>query len=124
MSNEDFNEPPHAPAGPTVEALTAKCQIIYILFLIPNPITWIVGVVLASQAKAFAPAALQTHFDYQIRTFWFGLIGYIVGILLMFLFIGIFVLIAIAVWSVLRSVKGMSLLHERQPIPDPKTMMV
>ena len=124
MTTEDYNDPHGVAPGPTVEALTAKCQIIYILYLIPNPITWIVGVVLASQAKALAPAALQTHFDYQIRTFWFGLIGYIVGFLLAFLFIGILLLIAVAVWAVLRSVKGMTLLHERQPIPDPKTMMV
>ncbi|MEO1199323.1 MAG: hypothetical protein AAFX39_08820, partial [Pseudomonadota bacterium] len=108
--------PPQASV-PSPDALMGKMQIIYILYLIPNPITWIVGVVIASNNKAFAPEALQTHFAYAIRTFWIGLIGYIVSFLLMFVFIGILGFIALLVWSVLRSVKGMSLLQERQPIP-------
>ncbi len=121
MSMQDTPAP---MAAPSPDALMGKMQIIYILYLIPNPITWIVAVVIASNNKGFAPDALRTHFDYAIRTFWLGLIGYIICGLLLFIFIGVLGFIALTVWAVLRSVKGMSLLQERQPVPDPNTFMV
>ena len=49
---------------------------------------------------------LESHFRWQIRTFWFAVIGYLIGALLMVLFVGIFVLIAVHLWAIYRVVRG------------------
>ena len=49
---------------------------------------------------------LESHFRWQIRTFWFAVIGYSIGTLLMVIFVGIFVLIAVHLWAIYRVVRG------------------
>ena len=65
---------------------------------------------------------LESHFRWQIRTFWFGVLW--AGLCLLFvvvtLGIGIFVvwmpLIALAIWFVYRVVRGWTRLGARQPM--------
>jgi uncharacterized membrane protein len=49
---------------------------------------------------------LESHFRWQIRTFWFGLLWGVVGVVTLFFVIGWFILIADAVWVIYRIVKG------------------
>ncbi len=58
---------------------TAK--IVYLLFLANIIIQFlgIIGVVVAYVHKSDAPAWLQSHYQYQIRTFWIGLLYIVVG---------------------------------------------
>ena len=61
---------------------------------------------------------LESHFTWQIRTFWIGLGISIVGLILMMVFIGFLVLMANLVWIVYRVVKGWLLLSENKPIEN------
>lgn len=61
---------------------------------------------------------LESHFNWQIRTFWIGLIIAIIGFILVFVLIGFVVLFALAVWLIYRIVKGWLLLSEKKPIPN------
>lgn len=58
----------------------------------------------------------DSHFSWQIRTFWFGLLWTIVGFITFFFLIGWFVLIANAVWIIYRLVKGFLRLLEDRPM--------
>jgi uncharacterized membrane protein len=49
---------------------------------------------------------IESHFRWQIRTFWFGLLWGIIGAIASFVFVGIFILIANAIWIIYRIVKG------------------
>ena len=49
---------------------------------------------------------LESHFRWQIKTFWFGLLWSIIGIVTFFFVVGWFIIIADAVWVVYRIVKG------------------
>ena len=49
---------------------------------------------------------LESHFRWQIRTFWYGLLWGVVGVLTFILIVGWFILIADAVWIIYRIVKG------------------
>src|SRR5690606_27968594 len=49
---------------------------------------------------------VASHFDWQIKTFWYGLAGAIVSWLLMFVLIGFPLMIAVVVWVIYRIVKG------------------
>jgi uncharacterized membrane protein len=89
------------------EAATANT--VYILYLVGLliPLTPIVGLVMAYGNRAGAPEPVETHYRFQIRTFWVGLLYGVIGILTCLLVIGVFWLGFVLVWWVVRCVKGM-----------------
>ncbi|WP_306141084.1 DUF4870 domain-containing protein [Roseibium sp. MMSF_3412] len=102
-----------------------NATLIYILYLVSIivGITSIVGVILAYLNKGKAAEWVDTHYTYQIRTFWIGFLFSIIGVVLMFVFIGIFVLLATLVWAIIRCIKGLQLAGRGEPIPNPQTWM-
>ncbi|MDX1374533.1 MAG: hypothetical protein R3357_03145 [Burkholderiales bacterium] len=62
---------------------------------------------------------LESHFRWQIRTFWFGLLWGMLGALLYIVFVGWLILMADAVWIVYRIVKGWLNLNDGRPMPLP-----
>ena len=59
---------------------------------------------------------LESHFDWQIKTFWVSFVVAIIGWILSFVLIGIPILLAIAIWYIYRIVKGMIFFFDRKPI--------
>lgn len=59
---------------------------------------------------------LASHFDWQIRTFWFGLLWSIIGFMSLILIVGYFIIIANAIWIVYRIIKGWLRLSENKPM--------
>jgi uncharacterized membrane protein len=81
-------------------------------------ITWIVAVVIDYVKKDEAKGTwLESHFRWQIRTFWFGLLWGAIGAILLLVLIGWFVLMADAIWIIYRIVKGWLNLAENKPMP-------
>jgi uncharacterized membrane protein len=107
---------------PTTEG-TAK--IIYILYLvgIVFGITGIVGLVMAYIYKGDAPEWLKSHYQFQIRTFWIGALYMLIGFILTFVFIGFLILLFWVVWLIVRCVKGMKALDQKEAHPDPTGWM-
>ena len=58
----------------------------------------------------------QSHFDWQIRTFWWGLLWGVIGMLLIVVVVGFAVLFVGWVWTVYRVVKGWLKLTEGKPV--------
>jgi len=48
----------------------------------------------------------QSHFEWQIKTFWVGLAATIVGVVLLLIWIGVIVLGLTQLWILYRSIKG------------------
>lgn len=63
---------------------------------------------------------LESHFTWQIRTFWISLVAAIVGMLLMLVLVGWVVLVADMVWVVYRLVIGAIRLNENRPVVEGK----
>lgn len=107
----------------TVSTTTPK--LIYILFLanIVVPFLGLIGVVMAYVNKADAPEWLQTHYQFQIRTFWIGLLYVMVGAILSVIIIGWFIIFFTIVWMVIRCVKGMKSLDAQEAHPNPTGWM-
>jgi uncharacterized membrane protein len=59
---------------------------------------------------------LESHFRWQIRTFWWSLLWFGAGLALLVIVIGFFVLIAAAMWLLYRAIKGWLELEERRPM--------
>jgi uncharacterized membrane protein len=81
-------------------------------------ITWIVAVVINYVKKdEVAGTWLESHFRWQIRTFWFGLLWGVIGGILALLLVGFAILFADGVWIIYRIVKGWLNLNDGKPMP-------
>ena len=70
-------------------------------------ITFIVAVIINYVKKEdVAGTFLESHFRWQIRTFWFGLLWGVIGFATLLIVVGYFVLLANAIWIIYRIVKG------------------
>ena len=114
-------EPPPSPTP----ASTSNAQIIYILYLVSLVVgvTGIIGVIMAYVYRGTAPDWLRSHYRFQIRTFWIGLLYVVLGMLLSTILIGFLVLLFWLIWLILRCVKGLQQLERREPITDVETWL-
>jgi uncharacterized membrane protein len=80
-------------------------------------ITWIAAVIIDYVKKDDAAGTwLESHYRWQIRTFWWGLLWGVIGGILALLIVGFIVLAADAVWIIYRIVKGWLRLAERRAV--------
>jgi len=103
----------------------STAKIIYILYLVSLAVgvTALVGLVMAYVNVGDAPEPLKSHYRFQIRTFWIGLLYAIVGGLLTIVGIGVLVLLFLAVWFIVRCVKGLKFLDRREPYANLETWL-
>lgn len=59
---------------------------------------------------------MESHFRWQIRTFWFGLLWGFIGVVTMLVLVGWVILAANAVWIIYRIVKGWLNLNDDKPM--------
>lgn len=101
-------------------------RIIYILYLVAIIIglTSIIGVVMAYVYRSDAAGWLQSHYRFQIRTFWIGILYCLIGGLIISLVpVPGLIMLLIVLWLGIRCVKGLKLLSQQQPHPDPATWL-
>jgi uncharacterized membrane protein len=81
-------------------------------------ITWIVAVIIDYvKLDEVKGTWLESHFRWQIRTFWWGLLWGVLGtVLLIVFFLGYLVWMAAGIWVIYRIVKGGLYLHDNKPI--------
>jgi uncharacterized membrane protein len=80
-------------------------------------LTWIVGAVINYlKIDDVRNTWLETHFNWQLRTFWIGLAGMIVAWVLMIVKIGFLVAFGVTIWAIYRVVKGWLALNDRKPM--------
>jgi uncharacterized membrane protein len=81
-------------------------------------ITAIVGVIINYVKREDAAGTLyESHFDWQIRTFWWGLVWSVIGFVLLFAFgLGLLVWFVAGIWALYRVIKGFLKLNDNQPV--------
>lgn len=123
--------PPRSPSPATTSAPPAGFDfnhptIISLLYLAScvTGITAIVGVVLAYVWRNEPHAEWQdSHFQYLINTFWLGLVGSVISVLLMLVLIGFILILAVAVLVVVRCVLSLINAQKQAPMPNPGTWL-
>jgi len=84
----------------------------------------LIGVIIAYMKADDADPVLQSHYRFQIRTFWIGLLYLAIGIPLCMVLIGVPIVAWWFVWSIVRVVKGLLLLvNENKPIANPQSWL-
>ncbi len=112
-----IEQPTNATTEKNLQSLINITTVVYALqaaaFLVG--ITWIVAVVINYvKREDVAGTWLASHFRWQIRTFWFGLLWGVLGAIMLLILVGYFVLVANAIWIIYRIVKGWLRLNDRK----------
>jgi uncharacterized membrane protein len=115
---------PDAPRQPVVSD-TSVAMIVYVLYFASyfTGLTGLIGVIIAHLQCGSADPLLQSHYRFQIRTFWIGVLYLVVGLVLCFVMVGFAVLLWWFVWSLVRNIKGILALNEGRPIANPTSWM-
>lgn len=127
MTDTPTPTPPSGSPSPAGGFDLNRPTIISLLYLgsYITGISGLVGIVLAHvwQGEEQEPW-VASHYQYLIRTFWFGFLASIVGVVLSVILIGIPLLLAAAVWVGIRSVMSLIKAQKQEPMPDPQTFLI
>ena len=98
---------------------------VYVLYFLGyvTGITTIIGVMFAYLQSRSARPEMRSHFTFQIRTFWIGLLYLVIGAILLHKGIGLLVLVWGFGWSLIRNIKGVLALNRNEPIANPDSWM-
>lgn len=99
--------------------------LIYILYLVGFIIglTVLVGVIFAYLNRGKSQNWVDSHYTFQIRTFWIAFLFSLLSIVLMFVGIGFLMILVVAVWTIIRCVKGLQACSRGEAIQNPQTWM-
>lgn len=126
----EINTPSPTPPNPFSAAFSDERQmamVIYALFLLGFVTAWvtpIVGLVLAHLNRDTAPEWMKSHYAFQIRTFWLGVLYFAVAFASLLVLIGIVAIPAVAVWFIVRCAVGMNHLLKKEPYPTPESWTI
>lgn len=80
-------------------------------------ITWLVAIIMNYVKKDDVRGTwLESHYRWQIRTFWFSLLWAVIGMITLLIFIGWLVLFANLIWFIYRIVVGWLNLADNKPM--------
>jgi len=114
MSEQDIT-----PGEAKTKSLKTLVQVVYVLYALSyfTGITAIAGIIINYLKKDEAAGTwLESHFRWQIRTFWFGLLWAAIGVATSIILIGFAVLFANFCWIIYRIVKGWLNLNDDKPM--------
>lgn len=120
------NESPGRRTDRWLEPGKLNIQVIYILYLVGFVIgvSAIVGIVLAHINRGKSEPWIETHYTWAIRTFWIGVLGAFISFILMIVAIGFLLMIAVAVWVIVRCVIGLQAVSRNEPIRNPESWLI
>jgi uncharacterized membrane protein len=94
-------------------------QLVYLLQAVGFVVgvTWLIAIVINYvKLDDVRGTWMESHFRWQIRTFWFGLLWAVIGFVTAFILVGFAILFAASVWLVYRVVKGWLDFNARKPM--------
>ena len=114
-----MNEKIVVPDEAQIKSLKSLTQAVYVLYALSyfTGVTAIVGIIINYVKKdEVAGTWLESHFRWQMRTFWFGLLWAVIGVVTFIVVIGMVILFANFCWIIYRIVKGWLNLNDNKPM--------
>ena len=122
---------PNSPPAPRqtdrwLEPGPTNVQVIYASYLIGFVIgiTPLIGIVLAYMNRGKAGGWIETHYTWAIRTFWIGILYGLIALVLAVVLIGFLLMLAVAVWVIVRVVIGFQAVGRGEPIRNPESWLI
>jgi uncharacterized membrane protein len=98
------------------KTLTTVIYALYAASLLVGISSLVAIVINYIKKEDMAGSFLESHFRWQIRTFWFSLLWAAIGVITFVVIIGWFVLLADLVWFIYRIAKGWLNLNDNKPM--------
>ena len=117
-----MNTPPAPSPEEKMASLKTLTTVIYALYALSlfAGITAIVAIVLNYIKLDDARGTwLESHFSWQIRTFWWGMLWGVLGFLTFIILIGWLIWCVAGIWIIYRIAKGWLNLNDNKPMPLP-----
>ncbi|MGE8547454.1 DUF4870 family protein [Alcaligenes sp. WGS1538] len=117
--SSDLSPQPQRDGTEQLVSLRNLTLIIYALYILSifGGITSVVAIIMNYLKRDEVRGTyLESHFTWQINTFWIGLVGVCVSFLLMLVAIGFVTIWIVGIWIVYRLVKGLLALNDGKPI--------
>lgn len=115
------------PPAPAQEPVGLGLYAVYALILFAVPtlgVSALVGL-LAVTGRALPEAQpARSHFLFQQRTLWAAAVAALLGVILIVINLGVFVLFLLALWTLLRGAVGVLRLKAGRPIDNPLTWLI
>lgn len=115
--------PVRVEPGVDAERLASLRQLTLVVYVL-YALSWFVGItaliaIIVNYVKRadVAGTLYESHFTWQIRTFWWGLLWAVLGGLTLVVGVGFVILAAAFVWTLYRLVKGFLYWNDRKPLP-------
>jgi uncharacterized membrane protein len=119
-----MNEPATLVPAPKSEQELARLRqltlVVYILYAVSCLIgvTALVAIIINYIKREDVQGTIyQSHFTWQIRTFWWTLGWFVLGAFTAMLFVGFLIMAVAAVWTIYRLVKGWLYWNDHKPLP-------
>lgn len=118
--NFDKNQPNPSHSNVTItipvirNTLTTWLLVNYVLIIFFPIVAIIIAYVKRGECQS--DSVLYSHVQNQIKICWIAFIGYLISILLSFIIIGVFTMLALAIWIIYKVIKGFSDLQKNNII--------
>jgi len=112
-------EPTYQPEQDPLQNLLQLTHIVYLLQALSyvTAITYVVGVIINYvKLDDVRGTWLESHFRWQIRTFWYSLVLLVAGVILLYVIVGYFILVGTFFWVMYRIIKGWLYLYDKRPM--------
>jgi uncharacterized membrane protein len=121
--NDVMNDPWRAQMQPPTQiSLKRLAMIVYALqaaSLFTGTLSLFAGIIINYVRREDVQGTwIESHFRWQIRTFWFTLLWLVLGVATLILLVGKGILLAATIWLIYRVVKGWVYLSEQRPMPS------
>lgn len=125
MPRAKTQTPAESDVRPPMISDRGLAMIVYILFLVGffTGVSAVVGLIIAWIQVERADPVSRSHFQFQIRTFWIGLVYIVAGIVTLHVGIGALIFLWWVVWTAMRCAKGLLALNAGEPIANPDSFL-
>ena len=96
-----------------------------ILFAVPTfGVAAVIGLFMVWTKPKPDQLLARSHFEFQTRTLWIAAIAAVIGVVLIAVNLGVFVLFLMAVWVIVRGAWGVMTLAAGKPVRNPRTWLL
>jgi uncharacterized membrane protein len=100
-----------------LRTLTHVLYALYAAYWLTGGLTVLIAIIINYLKRDdVAGTPYEAHFQWQIRTFWWALLGHVIGVALIWVLLGFPVLAVVGIWTLYRVVKGWLYLFENKPL--------
>ena len=114
-----------SPRDQSGDRILAVVNYVLAFLALSNGVTLLIAAILAYVRRDQAEPWLKSHFDFQIATFWYGLVFFIAGFLTLWILgLGLLIWLIGAIWLVIRAAVGLMRLIDGRAHNDPWGFLV